>query len=322
MIKKLIKKLLKDTKFSKSRYLNFLHKYDMNRYLEYSCMNKDNVELLAVEMRLLIHPLEKALSLKNVRAGFGKEKIIQLISLYEKYCKVDGNDMQVLNLTESIILNYIEFQKKHNIDLSFIPEKFFKSNADISISGAIDISKDNFNKLACFEKIATNRHSIRNFSTEKISREKIVDAIKIAQSAPSACNRQATRVYVCDDSEKINLIIKNHGGMSGFTDTAAIFAITGDLNLYQNEYERNTLFVDGGIFLMNLLYALQSQGIANCPIIWGSEPDKDNFLYSLFNIPKSETIISLIMAGNFPEEGAKAAKSYKRDTETILSFID
>lgn len=29
--------------------------------------------------------------------------------------------------------------------------------------------------------------------------------------------------------------------MSGFTDTSAIIAITADLNLYQNEYERNKI---------------------------------------------------------------------------------
>ncbi len=313
---------MENTKYGKSRYLNFLHSYDMSRYLKYSCMNKDNVELLATNMRLIIHPLEKALSLKNARAGFGKEKVIKLIALYEEYSKLNGKDKQVLELAESIILNYIDFQSQHDVDLSFIPQKFFGNNTDKAISGAIDITSENFDALSDFERIAENRHSIRNFAPEKVDRDKLTEAVRIAQTAPSACNRQATRVYVCDNPEKIKGIIANHGGMSGFTDTAAILAVTGDLNLYQNEYERNTVFVDGGIFLMNLLYSLQSQGIANCPIIWGSEPDKDGFLSKLLNIPKSETIVSLVMVGNFPKDGAKAAKSYKRETQDILKFVD
>ena len=321
MIRKIIRNLFTDSKYLKSRYLNFLHKYDMNRYLNYSGMNKQNKELLAAQMRLLIHPLEKALSLKNVRQGFGKEKVIKLISLYDEYNKIDGNDKQVLELTESIILNYIDFQKQYDVDLSFIPERFFTTHTDKSITGAIDIEKSDFDMLADFEIVANNRHSIRSFAGGKIDREQFIKAVEIAQTSPSACNRQATRVYVCDDKDKCQKIIANHGGMSGFTDTSAILAITADLSLYQNEYERNTLFVDGGIFLMNLLYALQSQGIANCPIIWGSEPDKDNFLYELLNIPKSETIVSLIMTGKLPDEGAKAAKSYKRETNSILKFI-
>lgn len=322
MIKEVIKKVLANAKYGKSRYLNFLHSYDMDRYLAYSCMNENNDELLATKMRLLIHPLEKALSIKNARVGFGKEKVMNLISLYEEYSKVDGRDKQVMELAESIILNYIDFQSQHDVDLSFIPQKFFEKNADKSISGAIDITDEVFGALSDFERIAENRHSIRNFAPEKIDRKRLTEAVRIAQTAPSACNRQATRVYVCDSEEKCKKIIARHGGMRGFSDTAAILAITGDLNLYQNEYERHTLFVDGGIFLMNLLYALGSQGVANCPIIWGSEPDNDSFLYELLNIPKSETIVSLVMVGNLPEDGAKAAKSYKRETESILKFID
>ncbi|MBQ7986577.1 MAG: nitroreductase family protein [Clostridia bacterium] len=322
MIKETIKKLLANTHYGKSRYLNFLHRYDMSRYLEHSGMNENNAEILATKMRLIIHPLEKALSLKNVRAGFGKEKVMKLISLYEEYSKAGGKDKQVIELAESIILNYIDFQSQHDVDVSFIPQKFFKNNTDKAISGAIDITSENFDALSDFERIAENRHSIRNFAPEKVDREKLAEAVRIAQTAPSACNRQSTRVYVCDNADKCKKIIARHGGMSGFTDTAAILAITGDLNLYQNEFERHTLFVDGGIFLMNLLYALGSQGIANCPIIWGSEPDNDTFLYELLNIPKSETIVSLVMVGNLPKDGAKAAKSYKRDTQDILKFID
>lgn len=322
MIKSLVRKLFKDSEYVKSRYLYFLHRYDIKRYLDFSGMNEDSSELSATKMRLLIHPLEKALSLENIRPNFGKDKVIRLISLYEEYSKINGKDQQVLKLAESIILNYIDFQKQYGMDLSFIPEKFFNSNEDKSISGTINVSKEEFEKLSDFEKISTSRHSIRSFSPEKINRDKIISAVKLAQTAPSACNRQSTRVYVCDNPEKIQSIMSNHKGMNGFTNTSAILAITGDLNLYENEYERNTIFVDGGIFIMNLLYSLQSQGIANCPIIWGNEPDKDNFLYNLLKIPESETIILLVMVGCFPEMGVKAAKSYKRDTLSILKFTD
>lgn len=179
----------------------------MNRYLTYSGMNENNKELLAAKMRLLIHPLKKALSLKNVRPGFGKEKVIKLISLYDEYSKINGNDKQALELTESIISNYIDFQKQYDVDLSFIPEKFFTSHSDKSITGAINIDKCDFDKLYNFESIANSRHSIRSFAGGKMDRDKFIKAVEIAQTSPSACNRQATRVYVCDDSDKCQKII-------------------------------------------------------------------------------------------------------------------
>ena len=108
------------------------------------------------------------------------------------------------------------------------------------------------------------------------------------------------------------VIDAGHGG----ADPGAVFVITGDLRLYQNEYERNTLFVDGGIFLMNLLYALDSLGLVACPLIWGSEPSDDKKLSEILNIKPHEKFVAWISAG------FKAAISSKRDLNTILRIIE
>lgn len=320
-MKRLIKKVLSNTKFVKNRYLNFLFNYSKERYIKYSGMNSDNKELIAAKMRLIIHPIEKGMSLYEPKAEFGKQKIIELINLFEQYEKSDGKkDYQVLELAKSVIHNYIQFQKKFNMDLSFIPERFFEFSGN-DIAGAMPFNKQQFNSLSNFALIAKNRHSVRNFSGEKIDRDTIKSAIELAQTSPSACNRQATRIYVCDNDDKLKQIMSKHGGMRGFSGVSGIIAITGELSMYQNEFERDVIFVDGGIFLMNLLYSLQSFGIANCPIIWGSEPDNDRFLYNLLNIPESETIVALTMIGGFPGDEVKVARSYKRPVDDILKFI-
>ena len=149
-----------------------------------------------------------------------------------------------------------------------------------------------------------------------------MDAVALAQTAPSACNRQSTHVFACLNTEKIAMIKHRHGGLSGFANLNALLVVTGNLRLYQNEYERNTVFVDGGIFLMNLLYSLDAHNIASCPIIWGAEPDNDHFLYNLLGIPESHEIISLIAIGNFPENDVLIPLSLKRDTQSILHFTD
>ena len=97
--------------------------------------------------------------------------------------------------------------------------------------------------------------------------------------------------------------------------------LTGDVSLYMSEYERNTVFVDGGIFLMNLLYAFRECGIAACPVIWGAIPENDERLHELLGIPRSEEIVSLIVTGSYPENGARVAKSAKRPTDSVLRFI-
>lgn len=321
IVKRVLKKILVKSDYGKSRYLNFLYKYDMKRYLQYSGMNNNTAEKKAAKIRLLVHPIEKALSIENTRNDFGKQKIETLIELYNEYeSNSIQEDSQVLMLTKSIITQYVLFRKQHNCDVSFIPDKFIDESL-LNFTGAMEVTSEEFDKLNDFEKMAAGRHSIRSFAPGTIDRQDIINAVKIAQTSPSACNRQATRVIVCDDKNKCRQIMEKHGGMSGFTNVAGIITLTGDLGLYQNEYERNTVFVDGGIFLMNMLYALQSCKIANCPIIWGAEPDNDNFIYDLLNIPESQEIISMIMIGKFPQSGAKAAKSYKRDINQILRFV-
>ena len=97
--------------------------------------------------------------------------------------------------------------------------------------------------------------------------------------------------------------------------------LTGDLNLYQNEFERNTVYVDGGIFVMNLLYSLNAFNILSCPIIWGSEPDMDGKLENLLEIPHSHKIVALVVAGYPKEKEYKAAISAKREVERILYYV-
>lgn len=316
-----IKKYLKEnTNYGKTRYLNYLYKYDLERYYKYSCMNESNTNCLATRIRLLTHAIEKALSLPNCKPGFGKEKIKELIDLCERY-EESGNvdDEQALEIAKAIVSEYVRFQESHNVTVDFIPNELRQSSLKTDFKvGTISITaKDSTD----FEIIAKGRHSSRSFADKAVSDDIIKKAVALAQTAPSACNRQSTRIFACLNKQIITEIMKLHGGMRGFDIPAVVFAITGDLNLYQNEYERNTIFVDGGIFLMNLLYSLESVGLVSCPLIWGSEPDNDKTLYKIMNIPESQTVVALVAAGYAPGNSFNAAISCKRKTEDILTTI-
>ena len=172
-----------------------------------------------------------------------------------------------------------------------------------------------------FDEIAKHRHSLRNFSASPISKDDIVNAVKLAQTAPSACNRQPIRIYAVTDTEKITQIMGLHGGIRTMSSPTAIFVVAGDRTLYKGEYERNTVYVDGGIFTMNLLYALDHFGIASCPAIWGNIPSDDSLLSKIVGIPKNHIIINLIVAGYYPDEQYKVAVSAKRDVDTVLTIL-
>ena len=90
MISRIKNFIRRNTKYGKSRYLNFLHRYDMKQFLEYSCMNENEHEQLATKIRILVHAIEK-----------GKEKVSILISYCNEYKKM-GNiqDPQALEMGE------------------------------------------------------------------------------------------------------------------------------------------------------------------------------------------------------------------------------
>lgn len=169
--------------------------------------------------------------------------------------------------------------------------------------------------------IANQRKSARYFGEGTVSKELVRNAVKIAQTAPSACNRQPIRIYACLNEEVIKQVMSIHRGVAGFGRPGVIFAITGDLRLYQNELERDTVFVDGGLFAMNLLYALDSFGMVSCPAIWGSEPDNDRKMASLLGIPLNEVIVLLVFSGKCPDNGFRSAISSKREIDDILHII-
>lgn len=313
--------VLKILKLDKSRYLKFLYRYDMHQFEQYSCMNKANPETIATELRLLAHTIEKALSLPDCRPDFGKEKVKRMLYLYNQYAILPSKqDDQILQLAASTIKSYINFRQEHQIDVSFIPTSITNEQVSNRIKAGIQIIYRE-NQTTNFAEIAHSRHSLRYYSPREIERGDLLKAMAIAQTAPCACNRQATHVFACLDKEKITEILKLHGGIRGFGRPTVIFAITGDLCLYQNEYERNLVFVDGGIFCMNLLYALDSCGIATCPAIWGSSPSDDIQLKKLLSIPDSHKIVILIIGGYFPETKYKVACSPKRDIMSILHII-
>lgn len=317
MLGKLKQYLRDNTKQGRSRYLKFLYRYDQNRYFTHSGMEQRDAQTVAAQIRLLVHALEKGLSVQNPKADFGKEKVCRLLELMDQYKRAEQNpDPQAMELAKAVIGAYAQDRLAKAEDVSFIPEELRRGS---SLAGAqVYVRKP----AGDFAEAANNRHSLRTFGEGAISLDALEKAVNLAQTAPSACNRQATHVFACMDTEKIQKIMERHGGTRGFTQPATILAITGNLRLYQNEYERNTIFVDGGIFLMNLLYSLDYHDLAACPIIWGAEPDNDGFLSDLLGIPEYHEIVSLVMVGNYPQGAVKIPCSTKRDTTAILHVID
>ena len=148
----------------------------------------------------------------------------------------------------------------------------------------------------------------------------IASAVALAATAPSACNRQHARVHVIDDPSLRERLFALQGGTRGFgADADKALVVTADLSAVRWGWERHDAYVNGGIFVMNLCYALHYHGIAHCILHWSVEPATDREAHRLLGIPENEAIAQVLACGMPPEEFDVAA-SPRRAPEEIVTW--
>jgi nitroreductase len=314
--------------FSQSMALFRNYIYDFFRYQKYSLATSSPTSLEHFEAKIAVryHNIEKGLTLKHVRLGFGRVKIEQLFQLLDLYLQV-GYDVErpVFQNALSVLDEYITLHKQQQIDVAWIEENIQRyKNSHTKSGGTVLLRKKDVieETKKTFQELVESRHSIRNFSSEKVDRKLILDAVKMAQHAPSVCNRQSSRVYIIEDEKLKNKALTIHKGNSGFGDQIqALLIVTSELESFTTIGERNQPFIDGGLFGMTLVYALQSLGLATCMLNWSAPKERDLALRNTVKIKKSENIIFLIAVGHYPEE-FKAAKSLRKPVEEIITTLE
>lgn len=305
--------------------------YDARRFMRYSCVlrKKNDFNLLLTGIMMHVHSIERALSLKNVRPGFGKKKISNLTELLYDYLRLGFDTTSSVFVNGISVLNsYLIFHEKkgYKYDIPVQDILFLKSFLPVfsqRAAGIKEMTREQYlrNMKVDFRAFAMNRVSIRDFSNKKVDLNILKEAIRIAQRSPSVCNRQSVRVYLIDNDAALKDSLKMLNGIRGFDDLIQqLLIITSDLSSFINIGERNQCYIDGGIFLMSLLYGLQSQGLGACTLNWSVENNKDRALRKICAIKEQENIIALIAVG-YVADRFSVPMSARLDTEEIVRIV-
>jgi len=320
-IKKFIPQSLLDkrTLRIKNKEMKKLLKKDHKRFLKHS-FSKDKLNYAQMEARLTkeYHSIEKGLSYKNLRLGFGKQVLENVINLMSEYRKNNYPlDTHVYQTALSNLDSYIKVHEENNYDVSELKETFKKLSKDTNYGktgGVYYKSKEDMEKLSKedFKSFSLNRHSIRDYSSEPVSYQTVEKALKLASHSPSACNRQSWKIRVVEDPLLKEYIQNNQNGNRGFGDYIDKFIIiTGDVQYYDRLRERNQANIDGGMYAMNLLYAFQYYQVAAVPLSASLSLEQEENLRTAFDIPDAENFIMFIGIGNYTDE-FKVPKSDRR----------
>ena len=274
----------------------------------------------------LYHVVEKGLAMPDMKLGFGYEKIHELYKLIKKNYELYGNSSEII--TASSVLQ--EYKLRHE-------QQGFKLNDDVT--HCIEEIKDLFPDVEPEQQEETNyqkyfkdinerfpdfiksRHSVRNFSSTPLNIQQIIDSIELAKYAPSACNRQPSKVHIVDNKTLINKCLSLQNGNRGFGHLAdKLLIITGEIGTLLGSQEFLDLNTNVGIFIMNLSYALHYNKVAHCILNWYVEPSNDKKLREILNIPNSENIVAFIVCGNAPKENFKLVSSPRIPTENLYTI--
>lgn len=304
------------------------YKYDAKRFIIHSnAINSlNNQEKLLGVIIAEYHVIEKGLTMPEFRPGFGLEKMRSLIfhcTLFSsgECCEISGQFSHALKVIT-------EYKKVHEL-LSYTLDKELLLSIDLLLSkfsntlssSQLFMRKDEYFKFkeSSFLQFSQSRHSVRNFEGS-IDISRYEKAVCLAQNAPSACNRQPTRVYLIQSKDIISKVLSLQSGNRGFGYLAdKLIILSAEIGGYLHVHERNTAYIDGGIYAMNLLYALHFYEIGACTLNWSSTIENDRKIRKICEINESETIILLIACGNVPDQ-FKLALSHRNTSAEILNI--
>lgn len=308
-------------------YLPANYIYDASRYVKYSASINVDKEQLTGDLNRTQHVVEKGLSLKNVRSGFGMnvlKKIKKMLDLWvsKGYHREEIPYQQAVH----VVQEYLDFHEGQQLNVDNV-RTLFKDHllhqGQQKIGGTIKILRGNIQNGAKgnFDELTCTRHSIRNFSEEPVHIDLVKDAIRIAQRTPSVCNRQTSRVYIVSEKREVKSALNCQNGNRGFTEFIdKVLIVTSELKEFRGWGERNQCFVDGGMFSMTLIHALHFHGIGVCPLNWSAPYKQDRQLRKTINIKPSENVIMMLAIGNLPDK-LKVAQSNRKSLNEIATFI-
>lgn len=271
------------------------------------------------------HIIEKGMSFRNPKHGFGQAKVESLLDDLMLYLNTFGNS-EFFSYPVSAISNYLEYTRNSGVKAEQIANKltvlkrrlgYFSDDNDEQ-SGVVEVQKDyiiNHNKD--FRELLLNRHSIRYFSEERVPEKMLVEALKLAQRTPSACNRQGWKTHVYYGDDAVNLV-KWQGGSRGFEDEIrCAILVTANLKAFLS-HEIHQAYVDGGLYAMNLINALTYLGLGTIPLSCGFHESRLKGLKG-FGIPENEVPVVIIGIGVM-EEKFKVAVSKRKEIKETNTF--
>ena len=288
--------------------------------------NVNSTPALKRKALLLSHSLEREMSIPNEHRGAGFHRAKELVPIASALLASEDHDGPHFELSESVsvLACWYDWQKRLGFEVeggfkeikTLIQDYKNKYGLKLVKAGVTTLEKDS--RAASFDEIKrfiSSRRSVRQFSDCPVPLDVIRTAVELAQRAPSACNRQACRVYIPTGAAKA-VVANSVRGKRGFENYIHQWAvITCDRALYLNN-EAFQWYLDGGIFIYALLLAFHALGVECCIHQW-LPMDAGDSVRETLEISEFEAICGVIGFG-YPDKESRVLAAQRRQVDDVL----
>ncbi|QYJ74046.1 nitroreductase family protein [Shewanella sp. FJAT-52076] len=256
-------------------------------------------------LRRNIHRIEKGLSMSPRRSVFAEDYIQETVSIYLDAIQNGAICKEELGWARDVLSRYFQIVEPTsvvaNARLHFSEQE---SKSATKVPYTSEERQGPQVDFVHFMALCRQRRSVRWYQPKPVPDNLIDQAIGAASQAPSACNRQAFRFFVANDANLAPRIAAMAGGTAGFSDNIpCVLVVVGDLSAYAAERDRHLIYIDGALASMQLMLALETLGLASCPINWPDLEVPEAKMAKRLGLAEYERPVMLISVGYALETG-------------------
>ena len=161
------------------------------------------------------------------------------------------------------------------------------------------------------------RRSIRNYTSEPISRQHMRQLLEAAMHAPSAANQQAWHFIVIDDRKTLDAIPDFHPYCAFIKKAPAAIVLCG--NMLEERFNGMFWAQDCSAATQNLLLAAHSLGLGGVWLAVYPIQVRINGLRKLLNMPEHLIALNIVSLG-YPERENREVERYDATKVTWNRF--
>lgn len=280
-------------------------------------------------LRRAIHRLEKGLTMRPRASIFALDYIDEAVDFYVTAMASNNGEPGELRWAHDVLQLYFATVDSHpRIDSA--RAKFAETMPTVEVgagaTGHVPYEYSNLPPVSVgysdLMALVRHRKSVRWFLEREVPLEFLHMALDAALQAPSACNRQPFLWRVVNSAERAKRVAEIAMGTVGYAhNIPCVVVVLGDFGAFEHSRDRHVPYIDASLAAMQFMLALETLGLASCPINWPDIAKLERRMGAELGLPPHVRPVMLIAVG-YADPLGLVAYSERRTSSAVMRLTD